>query len=146
VYAAHLIKVKPSTGDLCLYSASGDSPRLIFQRGTSIDGTYDWDIHVTNGTLKFRRNNNNTWTDALSLYVSGDKITTPWPIISSSSITADSGFYSNNFILSENSYITLDNEKITIVSDENLNINTATDITGNLSVNGAISGTGGTFS
>ena len=83
-YASHLIKVRPSTGDLCLYSPSGDSPHLIFQRAGSMDGTYDWDMYCTSGIFKIRRNNAGTWSDALSFYVdSTDKISTSWPIHSS---------------------------------------------------------------
>jgi hypothetical protein len=49
VYATHKLKMKPSTGDILtyggvtLYSSSGDSPHLVFRRGTTYDSAYDWD-------------------------------------------------------------------------------------------------------
>lgn len=57
-----------SSSTVTLYSASGDSPHLVFQRGTTSDGTYDWDQYVTNGYFKLRYNVSGTWTDILSLY------------------------------------------------------------------------------
>lgn len=57
-----------STGQITLYSSSGDSPHLYFQRGTISDGTYDWDQYVTSDYMKFRYNNAGTWTEVLSLY------------------------------------------------------------------------------
>jgi hypothetical protein len=74
VYATHKLRMQPSTGNIQtygyvkLYAASGDSPHLIFQRGTDADGTYDWDQYVTGGYLKMRYNNAGTWTEMLSLY------------------------------------------------------------------------------
>lgn len=54
------------TGNVTLYSASGDSPHLYFQRGTTTDGTYDWDMFVTGGSLTLRQNNAGTWNTALT--------------------------------------------------------------------------------
>lgn len=74
VYATHKLKMQPSTGNIQtygyvkLYAASGDSPHLIFQRGTDVDGTYGWDQYVAGGYLKMRYNNAGTWTEMLSLY------------------------------------------------------------------------------
>lgn len=74
-------------GNISLYAPSGDSPRLIFQRGTITDGTYDWDQYVTGGTFKIRYNPGDAtdpnnlkakWTDVLHMYPSN--ITTPWNI------------------------------------------------------------------
>lgn len=39
------------TGDLKLYVASGDSPRLIFQRGTLTDTYNDWSLYDSSGYL-----------------------------------------------------------------------------------------------
>ena len=64
-------------GNAILYSESGNSPALIFQRGTSSDGTYDWKLYVTEGHLNFDRNSSGTWTNLVQfektgkLYVSG---------------------------------------------------------------------------
>lgn len=57
-----------STSQITLYSASGDSPHLVFQRGTTTDGTYDWDLYDTGGHFKMRYNNAGTWSEILSLY------------------------------------------------------------------------------
>ena len=54
------------TGNVTLYSDSGDSPHLYFQRGTTTDGTYDWDMFVTGGSLNLRQNNAGTWNTALT--------------------------------------------------------------------------------
>lgn len=56
------------TGALTLYSTTGDSPHLIFQRGETNDGVYDWDQYVTQGYLKIRYNNSGTWKEILSLF------------------------------------------------------------------------------
>ena len=39
------------TGDLALYAASGNSPRLIFQRGTLTDNLNDWSLYDSGGYL-----------------------------------------------------------------------------------------------
>lgn len=39
------------TGELKLYAASGDSPRLIFQRGELTDTYNDWSIYDSGGYL-----------------------------------------------------------------------------------------------
>ena len=73
VYATHKLKMQPSTGDILtyggvtLYSSSGDSPHLVFRRGTTKDAVYDWDQYVTGGIFKLRYNKNGTWNDVLSL-------------------------------------------------------------------------------
>ena len=73
--------------DITLYSASGDSPHLIFQRGGLYDGTYDWDMFVTGGTLKFRVNKSSataaSYTDILKMYNDDDTIRSTWPIYAS---------------------------------------------------------------
>jgi hypothetical protein len=73
--------------DITLYSASGDSPHLIFQRGGLYDGTYDWDVFVTGGTLKFRVNKSSStaasYTDILKMYNDDDTIRSSWPIYAS---------------------------------------------------------------
>lgn len=70
--------------DITLYSASGDSPHLIFQRGGLYDGTYDWDVFVTGGTLKFRINKSSataaSYTDILKMYNDDDTIRSTWAI------------------------------------------------------------------
>lgn len=78
VYTVPRVMIKPSTGDLVLYSGGdADSPSLTFQRGTQSDGTYDWKLYVTGGHLNFNRNNAGTWTNLVQfektgkLYVSG---------------------------------------------------------------------------
>ena len=70
--------------DITLYSASGDSPHLIFQRGGLYDGTYDWDMFVTGGTLKFRINKSSataaSYTDILKMYNDDDTIRSTWAV------------------------------------------------------------------
>ncbi len=53
------------SGDITLYQASGDSPSLIFQRGTLTDNYNDWRIYNTGGYLHFqqRGQNSTSWTD-----------------------------------------------------------------------------------
>lgn len=100
VYATHKLRMQPSTGNIQtygyvkLYSASGDSPHLIFQRGTASDGTFDWDQYVTGGYFKMRYNNAGTWTEILSLYpgnnlLEGHKIWTAGNDGSGSGLDAD---------------------------------------------------------
>ena len=48
------------TGSLSLYTASGDSPALIFKRGTFVDNSLDWKIYDTGGTLTFSQAGRNT--------------------------------------------------------------------------------------
>lgn len=60
------------SGGLTLYSASGDSPHLLFQRGnTTSDDLYDWDIYDSSGHLRFRYNNKGTWTNNISFGTGG---------------------------------------------------------------------------
>ena len=53
------------TGTLNLYSASGDSPALVFRRGTLTDTLDDWRVFNTAGNLKFQRTSGSTtnWQD-----------------------------------------------------------------------------------
>ena len=53
------------SGDLTLKVTSGDSPNLIFQRGTLTDGYDDWRIFDAGGNLKFQRTTGSTtdWKD-----------------------------------------------------------------------------------
>ena len=53
------------SGDITLYKASGDSPSLIFKRGTLTDNYNDWRIYNTGGYLHFqqRGQNSTSWTD-----------------------------------------------------------------------------------
>lgn len=48
------------TGSLSLYTASGDSPAIIFKRGTFVDSSLDWKIYDTGGTLTFSQAGRNT--------------------------------------------------------------------------------------
>lgn len=50
------------TGDLTIKSNSGDSPKLIFQRGTLTDSLDDWRIFDTGGNLKFQHTTGSTTT------------------------------------------------------------------------------------
>ena len=47
-----------SNGSITLYSASGDSPSLIFQRGTASDTLNDYKIYDTGGYLKIKQAGN----------------------------------------------------------------------------------------
>ena len=61
------------TGDLSLYSASGNSPSLIFQRGTIGDSQNDWKIYGKGGALYFAEatSGSATFTDKLYIGSSG---------------------------------------------------------------------------
>ena len=82
VYACSGILAQPSSGDLTLYSASGDSPSLIFRRGTLADTYTDWKIYDKGGYLYFASGNSSTWKDRMyidtngngNLYVGGQKV------------------------------------------------------------------------
>lgn len=69
VYISEHLFVQPTTGDLTLYSASGDSPALRFRRGTLTDNLNDWLIKDSGGHLKFQCNTSSTDTyfDALTI-------------------------------------------------------------------------------
>lgn len=73
VMASHRCYIQPSTGDITLYSPSGDSPGLIFKRGTNTDNLNDWKIYDKGGMLYFARNTSgsSTWAD----YIYFDKST-----------------------------------------------------------------------
>lgn len=73
------------TGNVHLYSASGDSPALVFQRGTFVDNLNDWKIYVSGGALYFAQSTANasseTWTNKMyfhasdgNLYVGSTKV------------------------------------------------------------------------
>lgn len=53
------------TGAINLYASSGDSPALIFRRGTLTDSLDDWKIYDTAGALKFQHTTGSTtnWQD-----------------------------------------------------------------------------------
>lgn len=88
-------------------SSGGDSPRLIFERGSSSDSTYDWDIYVKNGgSLKIRRNESGSWTEIMSLYNDNNTIVANWPIVGNLSGTASNAdtvdswhasYFANNY-------------------------------------------------
>lgn len=69
VFVSEHLFVQPSTGDLTLYSESGDSPALRFRRGTLTDNLNDWLIKDSGGHLKFQCNTTSTDTyfDALTI-------------------------------------------------------------------------------
>ena len=74
-------------GPLTLYTASGDSPALVFQRGTLTNDATDWRMYVTSGKFQIQNNiNNNGWTNVFE-FSSPDRQTT---LTSSYSITAPS--------------------------------------------------------
>lgn len=69
--------VQPSTGNLTLYSETGDSPSLIFRRGTMIDGELEWRIRDTSGRLEFDRDisgSAETWENILKLDPTNNKM------------------------------------------------------------------------
>jgi hypothetical protein len=43
------------SGNIDLYKASGDSPRLTFQRGTLTDTYNDWSLYDTSGHLHIQQ-------------------------------------------------------------------------------------------
>ena len=47
-----------SNGNITLYAASGDSPAIIFQRGTASDTLNDYKIYDTGGYLKIKQSGN----------------------------------------------------------------------------------------
>lgn len=59
--------------DITLYSASGDSPRLTFQRGTLTDNYNDWSIYDTAGLLHIqqRGSGSSAWEDRATITQSG---------------------------------------------------------------------------
>lgn len=77
VFVSEHLFVQPTTGDLTLYSASGDSPSLRFRRGTLTDNLNDWLIKDSGGHLKFQCNTTSTDTyfDALTINGSTASIT-----------------------------------------------------------------------
>ena len=56
------------TGDLTLYVSSGDSPSIIFQRGTLTTLDYDdWKMYVHDGLMYFQINQGSGWSNRLIL-------------------------------------------------------------------------------
>lgn len=56
------------TGDVTLYAASGDSPALIFQRGTLTDNYNDWRIMDSGGYLYFAQRGSGSTSFANQVY------------------------------------------------------------------------------
>ena len=76
-YVTKHVFVQPSTGDLTLYNTTGDSPALIFRRGTMIDNTLEWRIQNVGGKLNFDRDKNEsteTWENILQLDPTNNKL------------------------------------------------------------------------
>ena len=67
-----------ANGDLIAYSASGDSPALIFRRGTYVDNLNDWKIYVSSGHLYFDQSTANasseTWTHKMYYHTSNSNL------------------------------------------------------------------------
>lgn len=101
------------TGNVHLYSASGDSPALVFQRGTFVDNLNDWKIYVSGGELRFAQSTANasseTWTTKMyfhasdgNLYVGSTKVSLNGhthsyiPLSGSTSVTGKIGFSAIN--------------------------------------------------
>ena len=63
LYTSTRLFFQPSSGNLYMYSPSGDSPALIFQRGTFIDSVLDWKMYDTGGALRFAQAGRNTSTE-----------------------------------------------------------------------------------
>ena len=63
------------TGNITMSSSSGDSPSLIFKRGTDTDTLCDWTIVDTGGYLTFRESVNGTKTDVIKMCGSANKFT-----------------------------------------------------------------------
>ena len=69
LYTSTRLFFQPSSGNLYMYSPSGDSPALIFQRGTFIDNNLDWKMYDTGGALRFAQAGRNTTTETWSTVV-----------------------------------------------------------------------------
>ena len=67
-----------ATGNLIASSASGDSPALIFKRGTYVDNLNDWKIYVSSGHLYFDQSTANasseTWTHKMYYHASNGNL------------------------------------------------------------------------
>lgn len=81
--SANITGVFTTNSNVVLKSSTdnGETPHLLFQRGTTSNEYYDWEMYNTSGYLKTRYNNNGTWNEILSLYPSnctleGSKILT----------------------------------------------------------------------
>ena len=55
------------TGNITMSSSSGDSPSLIFRRGTTSDNLCDWTIVDTGGYLTFKESTNGKSTDIIKI-------------------------------------------------------------------------------
>ena len=89
-----------SNANITLYAASGDSPALIFQRGTTSDTLNDYKIYDTSGYLKIKQSGNSgttgytqvaELTNAGKLTVSTPPATDTTPSISAWISPTDSG-------------------------------------------------------
>lgn len=67
-----------ANGNLIASSASGDSPALIFKRGTLTDNLNDWKIYVSSGHLYFDQSTANasseTWTHKMYYHTSNSNL------------------------------------------------------------------------
>ena len=63
------------TGNITMSSSSGDSPSLIFKRGTDTDNLCDWRIVDTGGYLTFRESTSGTTTDVIKICGSSNTFT-----------------------------------------------------------------------
>lgn len=74
-----------TSGDIQLYSTSGDSKSLIFQRGDTTDDLVDWKMYVTGGIFKLQnRSNKDTWNDVINFSAESSKsISTTYSITAS---------------------------------------------------------------
>ena len=63
------------TGNITLSSSSGDSPSLIFRRGTTSDNLCDWTIVDTGGYLTFKESTNGKSTDIIKICGSSNTFT-----------------------------------------------------------------------
>ena len=63
------------TGNITMSSSSGDSPSLIFRRGTTSDNLCDWTIVDTGGYLTFRESTSGKSTDIIKICGSSNAFT-----------------------------------------------------------------------
>jgi hypothetical protein len=74
-------------------TSTGDTPSLVFQRGTTEDSYYDHKIYNSGGALKFQYSSNGIDTDILSLYNTMSKLSSGLTLTG----TTDSSVASINF-------------------------------------------------
>lgn len=120
-YVTKHVFVQPSSGNLYLYSTSGDSPALIFRRGSMIDSTLDWKIYNSSGALMMDRTvagDTETWQnkfklDSSGIWYGGTKVsleghthssieTTVTDVASTSSTTSDTWYKSYGILFVQN--------------------------------------------